>query len=183
MNIYHYIYQITNKANGHIYIGVRQSNIPPEDDFNYLGSGKHIKSAILKYGKQQFEKTIISLHETRESALVAEATIVDTNFVSRKDTYNLKVGGEGGSVRGRRVSDETKQKMSVAQAGKSISEEQKQKLSAMKKGRPGIPRTEETRRKMSETRKGRPSPLRGRSISEETKQKISETRKNRYFSN
>jgi group I intron endonuclease len=183
VNIYHYIYQITNKTNGYIYIGVRQSLLAPELDSTYMGSGKHVKSAIQKYGAQQFEKTIISLHESRELALAAEASIVDAEFVRRTDTYNLKVGGEGGSVKGRVVSEETKQRMSAAQTGKSISEEQKEKLSAIKKGKSGLPRSAETRRKMSETRKGRPSPLRGRSISEETKQKISETRKSRYFSN
>lgn len=140
MNTYHYIYQVTNKANGYIYIGVRQSNVPPEDDTNYMGSGTRIKYAISKYGKQQFEKTIISLHETRESALAAESTIVNFDFVQRLDTYNLKVGGEGGSVKGRFVSEEHRRKLSIANKGtpkparsKTMSDEHKQKISVAKK--------------------------------------------------
>lgn len=165
MNTYHYIYQITNKANGYIYIGVRQSNVPPEDDTNYMGSGTRIKYAISKYGKQQFEKTIISLHETRESALAAESTMVNFDFVQRLDTYNLKVGGEGGSVKGRFVSEETRQK-----------------LSAIKKGKPMPPFSEEHRRKLSIANKGTPKPARSKTMSDEHKQKISVAKKGRHLS-
>ncbi len=183
MDIYHYTYQITNKINGHIYVGVRQSKVIPTDDTSYMGSGNAIKAAILKYGIQNFEKTIISLYESREEALVAEAAIVILEFVQRKDTYNLKLGGKGGSLKGRPVSDKTRQKISKANTGKYMppfSEEHKRKMSESMKGRSthnkGKSPSEETKRKMSESGKRR-NPM-----SEETRQKLSKVGKGRPHS-
>lgn len=168
MNTYHYIYQITNKINGHIYIGVRQSKIPPDYDINYLGSGKVIKSAILKYGIENFEKNIISLYDNRDQAMMAEAEIVNSDFVRRTDTYNLKPGGKGGSLKG--------------WIGKPLSEERKQYMSDLFKGKPssnkGKRRTEATKRKMSESKQGKPMPPR----SEKHKQKLSEANKGKRLS-
>ena len=49
------IYKTTNKANGKYYIGQHQT----EDlEDGYLGSGKHLKAAIKKYGKS-FVKEIL----------------------------------------------------------------------------------------------------------------------------
>lgn len=45
------IYKTTNKINGKIYVGLDTKNNP-----KYLGSGKIIKFAIKKYGKENFEK-------------------------------------------------------------------------------------------------------------------------------
>lgn len=156
MSIYYYIYQITNKLNGHIYVGVRKSKLVPENDTGYMGSGNAIKAAILKYGLENFEKRILSVHPSNEEALLEEARIVNSEFVSRSDTYNLTLGGFGGSVKGRTFSEKTRQKMSEA-----------------KKGKPGIPHTLEAREKISKARIGRSMPP----ITEETRKKLSESHK------
>jgi hypothetical protein len=184
VSTYHYIYQITNKINGHIYIGVRQSKVRPEDDVGYMGSGKVVKSAILKYGIENFKKNIISLYDNRDQAMIAEAEIVNFDFVQRTDTYNLKPGGRGGSVKGKpSPSSETRQKISIANKGKRMpvfSDEHKRKMSESMKGREthnkGKSPSEETRRKMSESGKIR-APM-----SEETKQKLSKVGKGRPHS-
>ena len=48
------IYKITNPS-GKIYIGQDSHNIP-----SYLGSGKLIQLAILKYGKENFVKEVLA---------------------------------------------------------------------------------------------------------------------------
>jgi hypothetical protein len=93
IQLYHYVYKITNKVNNKFYVGVHKTV-----DLNdgYFGSGKLIKRAIAKYGIDNFEKTIIYYATTEEEAYELEALIVDEDFISRKDTYNLNVGGQGG---------------------------------------------------------------------------------------
>jgi len=68
---------------------------------------------------------------------------------------------------GKRHTDETLRKISVAMMGRKPSEETRRKMSEARKGKP-LP--EETRRKMSEARKGK-------HLSEETRRKLSEARK------
>lgn len=86
---------MTNKVNSKIYIGVRSSHKPPEKD-SYLGSGVQIVAAIKKYGKENFTKEILQTFSDKESMFLAEASIVDTDFAKRRDTYNMCVGGSGG---------------------------------------------------------------------------------------
>jgi hypothetical protein len=88
----HYLYKITNKLNGRFYIGIHST-----EDINdgYMGSGSLIMQAIKKYGKKNFEKTIIKYCETREKLVELEERVVNKRFVARKDTYNLSTGGAG----------------------------------------------------------------------------------------
>lgn len=89
-----YLYQVTNKVNGKIYIGVHQSRTDKVD--RYLGSGTVIREAIKKYGRENFEKTILETFDTAEAMFAREAEIVNEEFIARKDTYNIKLGGKGG---------------------------------------------------------------------------------------
>jgi hypothetical protein len=65
-------------------------------DDEYLGSGKYLKRAVAKYGRDNFRKDIIAVFETAEEMFALEAKIVNSQFVSSKDTYNMKLGGSGG---------------------------------------------------------------------------------------
>ena len=87
------VYQTTNKQNGKIYVG---SHRTLDLDDGYLGSGKVLKRAVKKYGVDQFERTILAEFKTADEMFSYEAQVVDEAFVSRTDTYNLKVGGDGG---------------------------------------------------------------------------------------
>lgn len=107
--MYYLIYEIKNKLNGKIYIGFHKTNNPND---NYMGSGKHIKAVIAKYGVDNFEKKILNFCSSEEEMKKLEAQIVNEEFVKRTDTYNIKVGGYGGfrkgyvSLRGKQVSVE-----------------------------------------------------------------------------
>jgi len=89
----YYVYEITNTTNNKKYVGVHRSKTTDND---YMGSGKYLKRAIEKYGIQNFEKKILKEFDNPESAYQLEKEIVDENFVASKETYNIKLGGQGG---------------------------------------------------------------------------------------
>lgn len=136
----HYlIYKITNNLNGKIYIGKHKTE---NLDDGYMGSGKAIKLAILKYGVENFTKEILYDVDDEELMDFVEELIVDEDFVKRKDTYNIALGGTGGILE---HSEETKKKLSESHKGKP----------SPKKGKPGIKPSLETRMKMTESQKRR----------------------------
>jgi hypothetical protein len=89
---YHIVYKTTNIVNNKIYIGLHSTNNLND---NYIGSGKILKKAIKKYGKDKFVCEILYLYRTRDEARKKEAEIVTTSFCNRPDTYNLIEGGGG----------------------------------------------------------------------------------------
>jgi len=88
--MYYLVYKTINKINGRYYIGAHKTrNI--EDD--YLGSGKLLRRAIAKYGKDSFYREILV-----ECASSKEMYETEKDLVDHKDpmSYNLKPGGMGG---------------------------------------------------------------------------------------
>jgi hypothetical protein len=84
------IYKTTNIVNGKIYIGKDVDNDP-----KYLGSGKILKNAIIKYGISNFIKEIIednidtlSLLDDREIYWIEFY-----NSTNRRIGYNITKGG------------------------------------------------------------------------------------------
>lgn len=88
----YYVYQITNTLNDMIYVGVHKSTDPND---SYMGSGVHIKNAIKKYGIENFKKEILFEFDNAEDAYAKEAEIVNREFLSRNDVYNISFGGKG----------------------------------------------------------------------------------------
>lgn len=91
--MHYYMYQITNKVNGKIYVGVHKTK---SLDDGYMGSGRIIRSAIQKHGISNFSKVILETFDTSEAMYAREAEVVDDKFLSRDDVYNLRRGGYGG---------------------------------------------------------------------------------------
>lgn len=129
--MHYFIYQTTNTVNGKIYVGVHQT-----EDLNdgYLGSGKYLWRAIRKHGKNAFTRTVLESFANRTDAEVREAQIVNADFIARDDTYNMAIGGSGGSIDinrkpfTRKHTPESKQKMSRALTGKKRSDDVKRHL-------------------------------------------------------
>lgn len=112
---YNYTYVITNLVNNKIYYGTHST-----DDLNdgYMGSGTLLAQAKKKYGKKNFNLSILGFYKDFKSARDAERELVTIDVVNDPMTYNLKIGGEGRRRIGYRVSSETKEKISKAQKGK-----------------------------------------------------------------
>ena len=91
--MYYTIYKTTSLINGKIYIGKHQTS---KLNDNYLGSGKGIKNAVKKYGKQNFKKDILFVFASEEEMNAKEKELITEEFVARNDTYNAGIGGEGG---------------------------------------------------------------------------------------
>lgn len=87
--MFYTIYKVTNKLNGKYYIGKHQTKDLQD---GYMGSGKLIKSAIKKYGTENFTKEILHVFDTEEEMNAKEAELV----VVSEETYNLCEGGKGG---------------------------------------------------------------------------------------
>ena len=178
---YHLIYCITNKKNGKIYIGKHSTKNPYD---KYMGSGINIGRAIKKYGIDNFTKEILFCFDKEDDAFLKEEEIVTQEFIDRKDTYNMRLGGKGFSSKdmigeknpnyGKSPSKETRDKISNALKGKFAG-----------KNNPNYGRTgekhpmygkhlnQETKDKLSKSLKGRPSPQKGKHPSQKTLDKMS----------
>lgn len=104
------VYQITNQINNKIYVGVHKTNNPND---SYMGSGKLIKLAIKKHGLCNFTKTILFEYDNKEDAYSKEKEIVNEEYVSKENTYNLNLGGAcGRNIEIHR--HETREKISIS---------------------------------------------------------------------
>lgn len=92
MNIhkYHYCYKITNMKNNKYYYGIHSTN---NINDGYMGSGKLLKTAIKKYGIENFKKEIIKFFNTLEELSEFEKEIVNEKMIKDPNCYNLVKGG------------------------------------------------------------------------------------------
>jgi len=170
----HYVYKTTNLINNKIYVGVK-TNSRHHDD-GYFGSGHILQKALQKYGCNTFKKEVLYVFGTPEECFAKESEIVNEEFISRKDTYNIALGGKGGNL-GTLVNAKKSKKL----MGHNVSAETKRKISNANKGntaRLGAIHSEESKKKLSEYRKkngiakGENNPMYGKTHSEEAKQKM-----------
>lgn len=145
------IYKVTNLLNGKIYIGKHACKC--KNICKYFGSGKAIKAAIARHGKENFLKEIVALYQTEADMNEAEKELITEEFVARSDTYNCGIGGEGGPhFKGKTHSQENKELFRQMILAREVTPETRAKIAEGNRSRP---MTEETRRKLSERQKAR----------------------------
>lgn len=94
----YYVYITTNLINNKKYIGKRKCDCEIDRD-SYLGSGKILKNAIKKYGKENFEKKILEVCDTASICNEREKYwIALYNAVHNDEFYNIASGGNGGNT-------------------------------------------------------------------------------------
>ena len=147
-----YIYKITNKLNGNIYIGLKTTSV--EESLEYYGSGKLIQIAIKKYGKKNFTKEILERNITDFDILCEREKHYIALYDSKNNGYNMTDGGLGSLGYTQTEEHRANMSKSLSKPRKPLSEETKKKLSEAAKKRKGRPVSEETRRKLSEALKG-----------------------------
>ncbi len=95
--MFYLIYKITNILNGYIYIGQHTTDIIND---GYMGSGIRLINAYRKHGINSFRKEILHVFSTFEEMNNKEIELVNADFIRRKDTYNIIMGGVGWNTKG-----------------------------------------------------------------------------------
>ena len=91
---YGFIYITEHISKSKYYIGKKNFN---RNWKNYLGSGKYLKRAIVKYGTQDFKRHIVALTKSEEDACNIEKQLINKYNATDNDLfYNIHEGGEGG---------------------------------------------------------------------------------------
>ena len=97
-----FVYLITNKSNARQYIGRKyfwsfrtpkgkKRKVKSESDWkNYYGSCPELKEDIIKFGRENFSRTILSLHKTKGKTNFEETRQL---FVNGVLTESLDSGG------------------------------------------------------------------------------------------
>ena len=121
-----FVYITTNLINGKRYIG---KTIKDESD-PYLGSGTYFSRALKKYGRQNFQRTILEHAKSEDELFELEKKYIqEYNAVEDPNFYNLHEGGKGGNTGNyeevsRKVSGE-----SNPMHGRAFSKEHREKIS------------------------------------------------------
>lgn len=90
-----FVYLTICLINGKSYVGKYEGL---ESD-NYIGSGKLLKRAVQKYGKDNFTRVILERFTSKKDCQSGEVKWIKLlNAVESKLFYNIAVGGEGGNT-------------------------------------------------------------------------------------
>lgn len=153
------IYLITNKINGHMYVGQSigihrrwREHCALKDLHSSL-----VEKAIAKYGEENFSfEIIITMENDTEQLNDAEREwIAILNTYEDKNHYNLTPGGDFSPMKvpeiaakmyGKKHSEQTRKKMSKAHRGREFSEEHRRKLAEK---RIGVSLSDEVKHKIS----------------------------------
>ena len=126
-NYLHYIYKTTCLITGRYYIGMHRTY---RKNDGYIGSGLLLKRSIKKYGLKNHTFEILEYCDNLESLCKREEEIINEELLQDKLCMNLKLGGIGGAtMTGRKMSQETKDKIRKSRTGIKHKEETKKRIS------------------------------------------------------
>lgn len=176
------IYIATNQINGKFYVGKTTKTLEHRRqghaNMARWNSQTYFHRAIRKYGFNQFKFSVLEICGCEEALSKRERFWI-AELKAQKCGYNLTEGGEGSS--GRKLSEETKLKISIANTGKShgpLSDEHKHKISIANKGKVRTDAMKESARKKSvEWHKNNDNPMLGKKHSENSRAIMSQKKK------
>lgn len=116
-----YVYIITNILNNKQYVGQKLSSTFVK---SYYGSGNYIKSAVNKYGKENFKQEILCWCESREDMNVKEQYYIEYYNTLYPNGYNMTLNTFNSGLK-QKHSEATKEKIRQKHLNKTI-EEKKQ---------------------------------------------------------
>ena len=151
-----YVYLITNVINNKKYIG---SSRKTQIDENYYGSGKALKNALKKHGKENFTREI--LWEGEGDARVMETYyLTKFNAAGNSMFYNMTNDARGNNLH----KEETKKTVSEKLTGRKFSKETCEKISKAKTGSTTSKKgkSDGLKPNVSKAHKGRVSPNKGK---------------------
>lgn len=150
MENYGYIYLTENKIDGKKYIGMHKSST---FDHTYYGTGKIIKQALKKYGKENFICTVLEWGKNKEDLQEKEKKWIEKySAYNNPNFYNISIGGTGDFER----SQETKNKLRSAFTGENNPAkrpEVREKIRQSKLGDKNSAKREDVKLKISKGRK------------------------------
>lgn len=126
------VYKVTNKINNKVYIGITNKGAGARFKQHLFdaehGSQYRFHRAIRKYGKENFEVSIIAFCDNADELKENEIKFISEYESMNPDKgYNMTEGGDG--TFGRVCTLETRLKISEANKGKEVSEETRKLLS------------------------------------------------------
>lgn len=172
-----YVVYVHIFPNGKRYVGITCQDIRRRWREGRGYEGQPVYDAILKYGWNNIKHEILFTGLTKEEAEQKEIELIsEYKSLSHENGYNIEIGGNCS----KRLSEETKQKISKANKGrfkgkkhwiygKHHSEETKEKIS---KARTGFKESEEMRRRKSERLSGKNNPMYNVKMTPEHKAKL-----------
>lgn len=142
------IYGIQNKINGHLYIGKTMVSFGDRWDCHkgQLRGGyhdnRHLQNAWNKYGEDNF--SFIIIHDCTNKESVSDVNQLEIEYIQEYKNrgvclYNIAPGGDGGLFFGKHLPEDVKKKIGEKNRehmlGRKLSEETKQKMSQSQKER------------------------------------------------
>ena len=174
-----YVVYVHTFPNGKRYVGITCQDIQRRWRGGRGYEGQPVFDAILKYGWDNIRHEIIATDLTKEEAEDIEIRLIkEYHSLSHENGYNIETGGNST----KRLSEETKKKISEKKKGKyggskhwhygqHWSEEVKDKI---RKARTGYKTDEKTLKQMSIRMSGKNNPMYGTKMTKEHKAKLQE---------
>lgn len=161
-------YKITHKDSGKFYVGKTSLD---RWESGYMGSSKIIQNAISKYGKEAFDRTILSYHDNENDAYLSEELTLD-ECLHDELCYNIAGGGKGvGSGKNHPFFGKTQTTKSNKLRSKALKGQKRSKAAIENYKKAWTP---ERRKMQAAIVSSKPGTMSGKKHKEESKIKISE---------